>query len=133
MIPVSAVGEGNYQIVDGRMVAREGCAPEPYNIDVTMVYTIACILSQWKRADNIKKELLTEQMVEVGRGNTFIGNLFAGLQKVRRPEEKVAGLLNEIEDQDRAIHKLDQHIHGLVSRTGIRDIVQRRRDHLEDM
>ena len=141
VIPVSAVGEGNYKLcmtkdMTGKEIAksvvREGCAPEPYNIETTLVYTIACILSQWKRIQDEEKADLTDRLIEEGRGNTLLGNLFSGWKKMPKPEDKVAGLLGEIEKKDRDITELRRRMNTLISRTGVRERIQRHRDHLTD-
>lgn len=141
VVPVSAVGEGNSETVvrtvNGQevrqSVVKEGCSPEPYNIEVTMIYTIACILSQWKRADDQEKEALTEKLIEEGRGNTLLGNLFSGFKKMPKPETKVAALLESIEEKNRDIRVLNTHIGDLLDKTEARRIVQRRRDNLPEV
>lgn len=141
VIPVSAIGEGNYKLcamtdAEGkeiqRPVVREGRSPKPYNIETTMLYAIACILSQWKRNSDAEKADLTERLIEEGRSNTFLGNIFSVWKKMPKPEDKVAGILREIEDKDRNIMELGRHINSLIRQTGVRNKVQRQQDHLED-
>ncbi len=139
IVPVSAVGEGNSETVRRNVnghevrqsVVKEGCAPEPYNIEATMIYTIACILSQWKKAANEEIEDLTARLVEEGRSNTLIWNIFSDMKKVKRPQEKVAALLEEIETKNQDIMTLDAHIMDLIDKTGAGRVIQRRRDHLD--
>lgn len=95
VIPVSAIGEGNYRLnstcdSEGKLIMRpvikEGHAPQPYNIETALVYAVACILSQWKEEVNREKESLTQRLIEEGRNNTIIGNLFSQWKK--RPVRK---------------------------------------------
>ncbi|MFQ9390158.1 MAG: hypothetical protein ACLR1V_16410 [Coprococcus sp.] len=82
-----------------RPVIKEGHAPQPYNIETSLVYAVACILSQWKEEVNREKESLTQRLIEEGRNNTIIGNLFLN-GKETPSEEKVTGILNEIEEKE---------------------------------
>ena len=141
VIPVSAIGEGNYRLnttydSEGkqvqRPVAREGHAPQPYNIETALVYSVACILSQWRKEMDREKENLTQRLIEEGRNNTMIGNLFSQWKKKPRPEEKVTGILNEIEEKNRAIVTLSEQMNDLVEQAGIRQRIQRYRDHLDE-
>lgn len=141
VIPVSAIGEGNYRLnstcdSEGKLIMRpvikEGHAPQPYNIETSLVYAVACILSQWKEEVNREKESLTQRLIEEGRNNTIIGNLFSRWKKRPRPEEKVTGILNEIEEKNREIMTLSEQMNDLVEQAGIRQRIQRYRDHLDE-
>ncbi len=70
-----------------RPVIKEGHAPQPYNMRRACLCG-ACILSQWKEEVNREKESLTQRLIEEGRNNTIIGNLFPNGKKRPRPEEK---------------------------------------------
>ena len=95
-------------------------------------YAVACILSQWKEEVNREKESLTQRLIEEGRNNTIIGNLFSQWKKRPRPEEKVTGILNEIEEKNREIMTLSEQMNDLVEQAGIRQRIQRYRDHLDE-
>ena len=141
VIPVSAIGEGNYRLavsydLEGKQIVRpvvkEGHAPEPYNIETALVYAVACILSQWKKEMDREKENLTRRLIEEGRNNTMMGNFISQWKKRPRPEEKVAGILNEIEEKNKEIVALSAQMNDLVEQAGVRQRIQRYRDHLEE-
>ena len=97
-----------------RPVIKEGHAPQPYNIETSLVYAVACILSQWKEEVNREKESLTQRLIEEGRNKTIIGNLFSQWKKRPRPEEKVTGILNEIEEKNREIMTLSEQMNDCL-------------------
>jgi GTPase SAR1 family protein len=145
VIPVSAVGEGNsttiQKDVDGQIVfqskVKEGCVPEPYNIDVAMIYTIACILSQWSLNMNAEKTELMNRFIAAGRENTWMANtasrlrnLFAN-QKTESPGDVVAERLKALEEKEKDIAQLENHISSLMKKTKAGSVIQRRRDHLD--
>lgn len=150
VVPVSAVGEGNSSLrviknQDGKTVqqgcVKEGCAPEPYNIEAAMIYTIACVLSQWHREYGREREKLESKLIEAGRGNTGFGNLFARMQRkwtkgdkdaIQIPQEVVGGLLQDIEGKIQEIDVLNDKILDLIEKEGILDVIQRQCHHLEE-
>ena len=67
-----------------------------------------------KEEVNREKESLTQRLIEEGRNNTIIGNLFSQWKKRPRPEEKVTGILNEIEEKNREIMTLSEQMNDLV-------------------
>ena len=69
VIPVSAIGEGNYRLnstcdSEGKLIMRpvikEGHAPRPYNIETALVYAVACnFVSVERRGESGKMKSLT--------------------------------------------------------------------------
>lgn len=141
VIPVSAIGEGNYRLTASydsegkqimRPVVKAGHAPQSYNIETALVYAVACILSQWKKDVNQEREELNQRLIKEGRNNTIIGNLFSQWKRKARPEEKVTSILNEIEEKNKEMMMLSEQVNDLVEQAGIRRRIQKYSDHLDE-
>ncbi len=141
IVPVSAVGMGNYRtdliVNDDRserlvVTVKDRHAPQPYNIEKTMVYTIACILSQWKMDADRQQRALRAEYVKASRSNTLLSGVMAKITNREDPKEVVDRKLTEMEEKRRQVAVYMDHIQRIASRTGAIDVIQYRKDHLTE-
>lgn len=141
IVPVSAVGMGNYRtdliVNDDRserlvVTVKDRHAPQPYNIEKTMVYTIACILAQWKMEADRQQRALRAEYVKASRSNTLLSGLMAKIANREDPKDVVDRKLTEMEEKRRQVAVYMDHIQRIANRTGAIDVIQYRKDHLTE-
>ncbi len=130
IIPVSAVGEGNSAVENGVTIVKENHAPEPYNIDKAMIYTIACILSQWRYKADKDWNHQMDEYIKAGRKNNPFGRLIAKAMGRDDPKGIVAQKLNDVEEKQREIRTYISNIQQIARETGAVKAVKYRSDQL---
>ena len=79
------------------------------------------------------KESLTQRLIEEGRNNTIIGNRFFSMEKETPSGRKSdRHFKRKIEEKNREIMTLSEQMNDLVEQAGIRQRIQRYRDHLDE-
>ena len=130
IIPVSAVGEGNSAVENGVTIVKEKHAPEPYNIDKAMIYTIACILSQWRHKANEDYNSQLDEYVRAGRKNNLAGRVLAKVMGREDPKDLVTRKLESVEAKQREIITYISDIQQIARETGAIEAVRYRNDQL---